>query len=80
MSKLSAVREVVLSIRESGIKEFGFVQLSEEVNRRIGMTYQDTVRKYIRDLLAAEIPTERVRKGVYRFLTEPEQGQIWRTL
>lgn len=77
MSKLSAVKEVVLSIRASGVKEFGFVQLAEEVNRRIGWTYQDTVRKYIRDLLSAEIPTERVRKGVYRFLQEPSQGRIW---
>ncbi len=77
MTKLQAVRNYLLDKRQRGELEFGFVQLAEEICRAYGMTYQDTIRKYLRHLLCKEIPTEIVRKGVYRFIVTVKQGNLF---
>ena len=79
MTKLSAIRDVSLSIRaEIGDKPFSFVWLTDEVCQRLGgITYQDTTRRYLRGFLADEIPTVRIKKGVYKFQQEPTQGELF---
>jgi hypothetical protein len=78
MTNLDYVRDTLLSIRQSGVDQFGLIQLAEMVReRKGGWIYEDTCRKYLRDLLALEIPTEKVKKGVYRFLSKPVQNQLW---
>lgn len=77
MTNLDYVRSVLLDWRQAGARCFGLIQLTETVREvKGGWVYEDTCRKYLRDLLAAEIPTEKVRKGVYRFISEPIQGRL----
>jgi hypothetical protein len=79
MTNLDLVRDTLLSIRQSGASQFGIVQLAEKVReRKGGWIMEDSCRKYLRDLLRLEIPTERIRKGVYRFVSDYKQGQLWR--
>ena len=74
MSNLQLVKGVLTDLRKSGVQTFGLIQLAEKVReRKGGWIYEDTCRKYLRDLLAAEIPTEKVRRGVYRFVKDPQQ-------
>ena len=78
MNNLDYVRSVLLDWRQAGAHCFGIIQLAETVReKKGGWIYEDTCRKYLRDLLASEIPTERVKKGVYKFITEPKQESLW---
>ena len=65
------IREALAAFKEVG-NTFGLRQLSDWVMatrqaRGEKWVLEDTVRKYARDFLRDEIPTEKVKNGLYRF-------------
>lgn len=78
MSVLEITRAILDDLRARGVKEFGIIQLHEEVQRRLGKwVYQDTVRKYADFLLAGEFPTEIPKHGRRAFILKPRQALMF---